>query len=452
MVMLPLLVALVVGLGGVAAFPYFQPPTQPSTVASPTHNETKVPTTSPAEMTSTGEEMAPLRDELTETVPIPAPPPEPTSEELAVSNPTAVPTIVTPVAKTPLEHTEAETAPAQESPQPTYVENVDRGVSALTECTDQLFTVSPVDLDQVYDITPLGNLNPPEHTLPTEHMYLHLTSQGIPLRAPADIRITGISSTSNHETNEQDYSLEFSLCKDVHGYFIHLKKIEPELQEYLLDCRGNVYGGGKYEHCWTNISHDVTAGEVLGTVGNEMQTNFDFGVYDYRTTLDYANPPRYSGRSLHITCPIELFDDATKSEFYSKISRTADPKCGEVMQDVKDTLQGNWFFEDVKIGQPSEWTQHLSFAHDNSDPSKAVISIGGVFTDASRWIFTPKDSGFVDREFRNVTSDGNIYCYDQGQPGRILLQLTSETELKIEQQEGSCAGSFAFNNPVVYNR
>ncbi len=324
----------------------------------------------------------------------------------------------------------------------------------LPECSEQILTVTPVDLNYVYYITPLGNLGPPEHTLPTEHMYIHLTSEGVDLRAPADLRLISMSRTIYQETGTQDYSLEFSFCNDVHGYFGHIKTIDAELEEELADCTRNVYGeGGKYDHCWVDIDLEVNAGDILGTVGNNIQTNFDFGVYDERTPLDYANPSRYSGKSLYMTCPLEFFDDETKNDLYNKISRTTDPKCGEVMQDVKGTLQGNWYFKDAASYQHSDWTEHLSFAYDNNEPSEAVISIGGIFTDSAKWVFTPNTSGFINHEFADVTPDGNLYCYEsEFTSDKIIVQLVSDAELQIEHQDGSCSGNFEFNNPTIYYR
>ena len=338
-------------------------------------------------------------------------------------------------------------------------ERFEQHVIELSECDDQIFTVPIVDVNKIYNITPLGNLGPPEHTLPTEHMYIQLTSEGVDLRAPADLRLISMSRMIYQETGTRDYSLEFSFCKDVHGYFLHIKTIDPELEKELEGCSSHVYGeGGKYDSCWAEIDREVNAGDILGTVGNDMYTVFDFGVYDDRTKLNYANPSRYSDRSSNITCPLEFYDKATKSELYNKISRTIDPKCGEVMQDVKGTLQGNWYF---KSGDSTDWTEQLSLVHDNNDPSKAVISIGGIFADPAKWIFTPSTFGFINHEFASVTPGENIYCYQGEDPnrlgeekpkGKIIVQLVSDTKLKIEYQDGSCTENFEFNNPVIYYR
>jgi hypothetical protein len=64
----------------------------------------------------------------------------------------------------------------------------------------------------------------------------------------------------------------------------------------------------------------VPAGTILGSVG-DLQGNFDFGAFDYRTNLAYVNPGRYGdpeasglarSRSLSIVCPLDLYDDETR--------------------------------------------------------------------------------------------------------------------------------------------
>lgn len=333
-----------------------------------------------------------------------------------------------------------------------FIDDVFGGPS-YPDCEGKEFTVAFIDLDQVEEITPLGNLNPPEHTFPTEHTYLHLSSLGATLRAPADITITSLSSSTNTEQGTTDYAMNFFLCEDIEGYFIHIKTLAPELEALLTQDQCNSYGGDsgqKYQHCWTDPQHAMNAGEVIGTVGNENQGNFDFGVRDYRTSLAYANPNRYGQSSLVIACPYDYYEQDLADSFKNKLARDQSPTCGEVEQDEPGTLQGNWFHNDAV--QITDWFAHLAFVHDNHDPSLAVISIGGVFTKANRWIFTPTSSGFANRAFADVIPDNKIYCYDQGQEGRILVQLTSETSLQIEHQNGDCTPSVTFSDPTTYHR
>jgi hypothetical protein len=355
----------------------------------------------------------------------------------------------------------ASLVPGESSPNTTQITTstttkTEDGGLPVPECSGQLFTVPPVEIDEIGSITPLGSVNPPGHTLPTEHMYLSVdkewgTTDITPLRVPADVYIETISSSSDAIVGEErtEYVIMFALCKDVHGYFDHVKELSDEILSLFEDAEclsWSVYEG---DYCTKDINRWVDAGEVIGGVGH-LQGNFDLGVYDLRKTSAFANVSRYSSRTPYIQCPLDYYDETTKAQLYSKIiDRTAEPLCGEVMQDVPGTLQGNWFHEDTVLDV--DWETNLAFVHDNLDPSNAIISVAGKFMDPSKWVFTERTSGFVNRKFSDVTP-GEIYCYDEGHAGRIVVQLVSDMELKIEYQSGDCSGEFSFSDPATYYR
>jgi hypothetical protein len=338
--------------------------------------------------------------------------------------------------------------------QQTTANTTETSPSQLAECSGQLFTVSPIEIDKIYSLTPLGSINPPGHTFPTEHMYFHISYGGettdiSPLRSPGDIYITSISSSNDGIAgNRTEYSIHFALCEDVYGYYNHVKELSDELLTLFENAECASWSVREGGFCTKELFHFVTAGTVIGGVGH-LQGNFDLGVYDYRTQLAFANVPRYTSRTPYIVCPLEYYDDVTKDQLYNKIERTEEPRCGEVMQDVPGTLQGNWFHEDTILDV--DWETNLAFVHDNIDTSKAIISVGGKFMEGSKWIFIEETSGSVNRKFNDVTPDG-LYCYDEGHSGRIIVQLMSETELQIEYQDGDCTGGFTFTNPTTYYR
>ena len=272
--------------------------------------------------------------------------------------------------------------------------------------------------------------------------------------------------SSDNPNFEPEYVMEFALCKDVFGIFEHLKTLSNEIKLLFDDmpCKGSAGpSGGCYKEL--SLIHKVDAGTLLGEIGRELGSSdpgifFDFGTYDYSKPLPYINPGRYSypnekglerHRPLYIICPLDLYESEMKSQLYDKLLRTVNPRCGEMMQDVPGTLQGSWFSaDDATYGYKDE--AQLGFLHAAIDPSEALISIGGTFTEVGLWSFTAKSSGLINREFSQVTPDGNIYCYDQDQPGRILVELLGETKLQIEYQSGSCSGTFAFRDPTTYER
>ncbi len=329
-------------------------------------------------------------------------------------------------------------------------------LSNLPECEQTFFSKMPVNLAEVYEITPLGSLNPPDHTFPTEHTFFHLSAGNestelFPLFAPADVYITSISGGSGLTQDPFDYTIYFALCRNVIGYYNHVKELSEELKAIKENGRCNKNpGNDTYEYCENGLDI-IKAGAIMGKVGR-LQGNFDFGLIDLSKKNDFANPERYGFRSLHVQCPFTYYEESMQKPFFDLIERNDDQPCGVVMQDIPGTLQGNWFQGNASASSGSDWGKYLAFAHNNTDPAKQIVSIGGVFTSPGKWEFTPQKNGNVNRDFSEVTP-GNTICYESSnQQGKIIVHLASETELKIEKQTGNCSGTNTFQNPTTYNR
>lgn len=335
----------------------------------------------------------------------------------------------------------------------------DARIDQLPECTveNQKFTVTPISLSLLQEIEPLGSLGPPGHTLPTEHMYFHISATGattstVDLRSPVDAYVLDINSGLDGQTGKEEYSIGLASCKNTRIYFNHVKKISEELKKVLAESKCEEMSDNPGNLCIKSIFHKVDAGEILGGVGG-YQGNFDFGAYDLTYENNYVNKSRYqNSRTLHIVCPLEFYDEKTKMSLYAKISsRTKEPKCGQIMYDAANSLQGNWFFGSGSPG--GLWEEHLAFVYDSKNPEIAVISIAGKITSPGKWEFSEKISGLANRKFSEVTADGNIYCYESSkQTGIIIVQLADANTIKIEHQTGNCSGQYSFKNPLVYGR
>lgn len=348
--------------------------------------------------------------------------------------------------------------------------------SRFPSCGDkkEFFTVSHIPISELQNIVPLGNLNPSGHTFPTNHLYFHLNgftgpqlSLDSPAVAPGNILITRIGSSEYVMDGKQikDYKMDFVVCDEVRGYFIHLTSLSEKLLQNFgqpSNCDEYDTGGIHYKNCAKDFYFSpvfLSTGESIGTVGGSS----DFGLADLRTQqLSYANPSRWNDEPLHRVCPLDYFVSDVKSQLYnllgdSSTKRTAQPFCGEVDQDELGTAQGVWFVKGTHNTYPED--PHIALVHDNIDPSKPVFSVGTSLTGVSSsvYVFVPKNSGFVNREFKNV-SPGNIYCYDSlthifgGYPYsfRIILQLTSDTTLRIEKQDSSNCGSSPWQFTSAY--
>ena len=336
----------------------------------------------------------------------------------------------------------------------------------LPSCDGAAYSVAPVDLSTLSEITPLGNLQPPDHTTPTEHTYLHFLDEPqrsttvYPLYAPAEVTLLLVMSSGGWQDPE-DHSITFALCRDVYGYFNHVKFLSEEVTALLADRECLDFGGSG--PCHHSLFETVPAGTLLGEVGR-IQGNFDFGTVDMRVTHTFANPDRYQfARTPNIVCPYDYYEEGEmKAQLFALLPRTEEPRCGVIALDEPGTLQGAWYQPGADVISP--WEQHLAFVTDNYDPSTSVISVGGTFSEPGRVEFTPTASGTINRAFLQVTPDGTTYCFERDGTGRhegfgrnllsgrILVQPLSDTELQIERQSGSCGAEEAFAAPTNYFR
>ncbi|PKB83194.1 MAG: hypothetical protein BZY88_02550 [SAR202 cluster bacterium Io17-Chloro-G9] len=206
---------------------------------------------------------------------------------------------------------------------------------------------------------------------------------------------------------------------------------------------------------------ELQAGEVIGFAGGEGHLAMDFGAFDGRVPpLGFANPARFWSDPLgldpyHMVCPIDYYAPEIRDqlrgrlgEFTGQRPRTVEPICGEVEQDELGTAQGTWYRRGT-LG-PSE-SPHLALVHDNVDPSLGVFSFGTSVPGLGPgvYFFHPQTSGRINLDFSRVAADGSVYCYASlfGRSGRpvsptrtILIQLTSETTLRIETQDAAECG------------
>jgi hypothetical protein len=361
-------------------------------------------------------------------------------------------------------------------------------ISRLPDCpSGPLLTVSPLADGDFVGLNPMGHLNPPAHTLPTDHIYFYLQpganpgdpSRPAPVRAPGDVHVWSLTGSTYFDPSGTelytDYGIWLAACRQVTAYFQHVQQLAPYLAAATSSwgsCR--TYAGGSIRLCMKNIDVIVSAGDTLGIAGGRLgQGALDFGAHDARIApLGFANQRRYETRDdgedgLHVLCPADLFDPATRAALEARFGesdgsplRTIEPRCGSVVQDVAGTAQGNWYKDapsathDWSDPATSTWSQQLALVHDNVDPTGAVISIGGTIGPAAHWpgfpFFTPTHSGTVNREFSEVTADGNVYCYSG--PGRILIRLLNDSTLSVEQQAGDCSSPVAFVTSTTYAR
>jgi hypothetical protein len=285
--------------------------------------------------------------------------------------------------------------------------------------------------------------------------------------SPGDITITEIRSSENVTAGASDYSIIFSPCRQVQGYLNHVQQLHTDVLAALdpneAVCYSYDTGGETYRSCTHEVAINLTGGVPIGSVGNTDKVfALDLGTFDARIQSHvYANPSRFYTRidhfdQFHLVCALDYFTQSVKDALTQHLGdhggsyqRTETPVCGEVAQDVAGTLKGIWFSGGTTETYPED--PHLALARENTLGIEQGFSIGTTLPriDGSNEVlyFMPASSGQTNRDFSQVTADGNVYCYDSLQDrwgasinAVMLAQLTSATTLRIEQQNAaSCA-------------
>ena len=314
------------------------------------------------------------------------------------------------------------------------VNNTPKGVPSCPS-DNSVFTHTPVMLDDFTSLIPLGNMDPSPHVFPTDHIYFHPEydnetgiNEEVNVYAMGDMWITSIISsqnTINGEVLHTDYSIDFSPCKEISGYFIHMTTLSEKLQnafdENKGSCNNSSTGGRDYESCQARVEVKVSAGEKIATAGGlKTQGAFDLGMLDYRIEpLYHINESRWkSEKHKYTVCPFDQFVSPLREELMATFSDMngnpivgKDDVCGRIDFDIAGTAQGAWFTKGFKGFSPED--THLALAPHNYEVGKQTFSIGqsvgGV--EADTYLFTPQDSGIVDLDFSKVVP-GKTYCYE----------------------------------------
>ncbi|MFH1843190.1 MAG: hypothetical protein ABIF77_08270, partial [bacterium] len=223
-----------------------------------------------------------------------------------------------------------------------------------------IFTHHVIDPDSVQNIDPLGNLNPPGHTFPSDHggYYIAVPPPGketynVQFYCPGDLTCTRLVAVEHVNAGITDFSLDFEACADITVVMGHIASLNPDVfgatADYTQwgDFEEYTTGGETYRRYmqWTRI--EIAAGERLGTAGgNPGQGGLDFGIHDLTAPAHTAaNPGRWYERYLHSFHFIEYYADGpVKERLIQLLNREVIPDdphpYGYNMQDVPGTAHG----------------------------------------------------------------------------------------------------------------
>lgn len=270
------------------------------------------------------------------------------------------------------------------------------------------FEIPPLDYEAISQATPLGNINPPGHTFPTNHIGFYIKGTNlVEVKAMA----AGTIRSVYHNSSFNDYRIEFKHTETFYSYFDHVKNLSPGI---IKDAK-------------------VNTGDLIG-YGDPAVAAIDLGVVDYDSTRNFIVPGRYHEFYLYCGNPYVYFVADVREKLLAKNPRLLEPRGGKIDFDIDGRLSGNWFLE----GTPIAWnassyeygSSQLSFVYDMYDPTQICISTGGTLKLAP---FVYGVKGNTPDHGEISLSSGIIKYEITSSPAAVMLvQLLETRKIKVE--------------------
>jgi len=292
-----------------------------------------------------------------------------------------------------------------------------------------VLTASPIDPASVFAASPLGKLGPPDHTLPTDHVYItfvnafdgNQANNDCVTRRPIYAAGAGVVTFILATEARGDTKVDVQMTTTFHYYYDHVLLL-PGI------ARGTM----------------VTAGQQIGTTAG--CPSFDMGAYDSTVTLSgLVNPARYGPSTRYVVSPYLYFSDSLRALYISR-SRVFEGvpinPDGRTDYGVAGRLVGDWFHASLPVdtnssGSPAGWAKSIAFAYDwyNGTPR---ISVGG--TIAPPFVGS---IGSGDPDPATVSVSTGLVAYQVKLPGAfesygwLLVQMTAADRIRVEFFPGS---------------
>jgi len=235
-------------------------------------------------------------------------------------------------------------------------------VCIFSSCEDEstkpevvTFEICPVDTAAIAEASPLGNINPPGHTFPSNHIGFYLKGNEL---IPVLAMTKGTVRTIYYNEWSDDFRIEIDHTESVLSYFDHLCNLLPSIV----------------------IGSELHTGDLIGYARRNTGA-FDIGVVNYNVANSFISPERYHEFYLYYDDPYTYFTDSIRQILELKNPRIGEPKGGKVDFDRDGTLAGNWFLEDTPLTYEASsylyGENQLAFVYDMYNASTILISCGG---------------------------------------------------------------------------
>lgn len=308
-----------------------------------------------------------------------------------------------------------------------------------TSSTAESLTTLPLDPQEIKFIVALGNLNPPGHTLPTDHIYLYMMN---PDSCPCDLaRQRTLYAPGGgvvaYVVRGVDDGITIRLNADVVYSLGHLL-LDPAIQP----------------------GTPITAGQVLGTTSG-LSFALDLGVYDRRVVnTGFVNRARYPETTLITDGPLKHYAEPLRSQLYALVRRDGAEKDGKIDYSRAGRLIGDWFLAGLPPGDsygPPGWPKSLAFVYDNRQALEVRISIGGTLAMTGVYAIDPADP--VPATVTPASGEVRYSLYNPfsmppagSSLGALLVRMTAADTLRVEAFPGA-GGPVAFTDSArVYTR
>ncbi|HTR78619.1 MAG TPA: hypothetical protein VMH39_10925 [Gemmatimonadaceae bacterium] len=296
------------------------------------------------------------------------------------------------------------------------------------------FTVLPTAIDSGFTLTALGNLNPPGHTVPTDHVYFYAWD----LATNAQTGGSGTRTVYMPATGAVTFLLQ-----------------TPGVGDWKIECRVTDNFFFYLDHVLLTtpltIGEVLPAGAAIGTT--DPGGTLDLGAFDLSVThAGFLDTARYPVETQHYLSPWAYFTPDLQAQIYPHVYRapTAADKDGKVDFDVAGRLVGVWYLQGMPADssyEPYGWPKTIAFVYDYYDPSLVRIAVGGTVGPAGVWGI---DSTAPPPKTVSVASGVVTYrLYDifdwHPQQGVMLVQMVNDSTLKVEMFPGNLGSTAEFD-------
>src|SRR4051812_9379080 len=286
--------------------------------------------------------------------------------------------------------------------------------------TAGVFTASPMALSAISFVTPLGNLNPPIHVYPTDHIYL------IPVSSVAGANPIAAAAAGTvinmYQPSGTDWKIMIKVDRSFYYYYDHVTPASG-----------------------VSTGSAVTAGQIIGTNSGNASA-VDFGLYNFN------NPPLAGILNAcvlrgvaQVDAPLKYFAGALQSSLYAKVSVSgAATKDGRIDYDESGKLVGNWVI--TGKNPQSSPADDLAFTYNVSSHALRV-SAGSSLSGGGSWAVQTGAPDFA--TITQASGQVNYRLYptiggDSSPPGTefgvLAVQVISATRIKVEVFPGNLTG------------